>query len=179
MNLMSLLMLSIGLAMDAFVVSITRGIKTKESILSNCLKCGLCFGFFQGIMTLIGFFIGSQFSPVIDNISHFIVFFILLFIGIKMLGDVKKEEHESKSIFILGIATSIDALSVGLSLAFLKVNIYSSSLLIGIITLVLCFIGVKIGSLFGNKFNKKAEIIGSIILILLAFKVLIEFLITK
>ncbi len=176
MSILELIILSIALAMDAFAVSISRGVKVKKNILFSCFEAALYFGIFQGVMPVIGYFIGSNFSDVINKIDNYIVFFILMFIGVKMLIEAfrKEESEENKSMLLLAVATSIDSLSVGVSFSLLKVNIITSSLLIGIITFIFCFVGVKIGSLFGNKFKNKAEIFGGIVIIIIAIKCLIE-----
>ncbi len=174
MGIIQVVFLAIALSMDAFAVSITQGIKLKNNLFKKALFIGFLFGLFQAIMPIIGFYIGEQFNSSIESISQYVVFFILLFIGVKMLVDVfSNKETNTSSIYILAIATSIDAFSVGISLSLLNYNIIYSSLTIGIITFLVCSIGVKIGSLFGNKFENKAEIIGAIILIILALKILI------
>ncbi|MFI3329928.1 MAG: manganese efflux pump MntP family protein [bacterium] len=175
MSILELFILSIALAMDAFAVSITRGIKVKDNLIKRCFEAGIYFGIFQGLMPIIGYFIGSNFQEIIYEIDQYIVFAILLIIGIKMLVEAfSDEECKNHPIIILAILTSIDALSVGVSFALLKVNIIFSSILIGIVTFILCFIGVKVGNIFGNKYKKKAELFGAIIIILIAIKILIE-----
>ncbi len=175
MGIIELIILSGALAMDAFAVSIARGIKIKEKIFFRSLEAALYFGIFQGLMPVIGYFIGISFSNLIDKIDQYVVFFILLIIGIRMFIEaLSVEESKDKPMILLAIATSIDALSIGVSFALLKVNIITSSLLIGIITFLSCFIGVKIGSIFGNKYKKKAEIFGAVVIIVLAIKILVE-----
>lgn len=175
MSILELFILSIALAMDAFAVSITRGIKVKEKLPLKCLEAGLYFGFFQGLMPVVGYFIGSNFNEAINSISQYVVFTILIIIGIKMLIEaLSKQSSNEQPIILLAIATSIDALSVGVSFALLNISIITSSSLIAIITFILCFIGIKIGNICGNKYKKKAEIFGSIIIIVIAIKILIQ-----
>ena len=183
MSIFELVMISIGLGMDAFAVSICKGLSLHCPSLHNKLIISCYFGVFQGIMPIIGYFIGYYFSNFISSISHYIVFAILLIIGINMIKEsstselsTKNNDISNKNLLFLAIATSIDALAVGISFACLKVNIFFSSAVICIITFVLCFIGVKIGSIFGNKFEKSSQILGGIILILIGLKILLEHL---
>jgi len=176
MSIFELVMISIGLGMDAFAVSICKGLSLHCPSLHNKLIISCYFGVFQGIMPIIGYFIGYYFSNFISSISHYIVFAILLIIGINMIKEsstselgTKNNDISNKNLLFLAIATSIDALAVG-------INIFFSSAVICIITFVLCFIGVKIGSIFGNKFEKSSQILGGIILILIGLKILLEHL---
>lgn len=175
MCLIQLIILSIGLSMDAFAASITLGIKNNNKLIKRSFSVGGCFGLFQGLMLFLGYKIGTYFNNDIAKIDHYIVFAILLFIGLKMfIESFNKEESKDCALIVLGILTSIDALSVGVSLFLLNVNIILASLLVGIITLILCFIGVIIGNICKEKYRNKAEIIGSLIIIIIAFKILIE-----
>lgn len=185
MDLLSLIFLAIGLAMDAFAVSIAMGLKVSvKDKWKTALKAGLFFGIAQGIMPLIGWILGNGFSKYIESIDHWIAFILLSIIGGKMIHEaIKHDEDEEevvdtgmKRMFILAIATSIDALAVGVSFAFLNVNIVSAVLIIGLITLVTSAIGVIIGKIFGDLFSGKAEILGGIILILIGLKILVEHL---
>lgn len=183
MGIIELVILSIGLAMDAFSVSICKGLATQKINLKYALTIGAYFGIFQGIMPIIGYLVGTTFYNQITNIDHWIAFVLLFCIGINMIKEAildKEEEKDDslkiKDMLILAIATSIDALAVGITFAFFKVNIFLSCTLIGLITFVISIIGVKIGNVFGNKYEKKAQILGGIILILLGFKILIEHL---
>jgi putative Mn2+ efflux pump MntP len=175
-------LLAIGLSMDAFAVAVCLGLNMKKATVKKSLIVGLYFGIFQGVMPVIGYFIGSLFASKIEAFDHWLAFGLLSVFGIKMIWNAfKKEIHENKETSLhpkkmvpLAIATSIDALAVGISLAFLGVNIYLSAVLIGVTTLVLSFIGVKIGNIFGLKLKSKAEFIGGVILILIGLKILLE-----
>lgn len=183
MNLIELLLLSIGLAMDAFAVSICKGISMKKMEWKKSCIIGLWFGGFQALMPVIGYFLGTTFESFVTNIDHWIAFILLSFIGINMLKESfckENEESESdmsfKTMLILAIATSIDALAVGITFAFLKVDLILAIFLIGITSFVLSIFGTKVGNKFGNKYEHKAEMIGGIILILLGLKILLEHL---
>ena len=178
-------LLSVGLAMDAFAVSICKGLNMKKINYWQGALIALFFGFFQFLMPVIGYYLGSQFEVYIKSFDHWIIFGLLLFIGVKMIVEaIKKEEVESLNksqnmiweLFVLAIATSLDALAVGITFAFLEVNVFLSSFIIGIITFVLSFVGVIIGNFFGEKFKKPAEIVGGIILIRIGIKVLLQHL---
>ena len=181
-----MIILSIGLAMDAFSISVCKGLATKIINFKYIVTIGLYFGIFQGIMPIIGYIVGTGFYDQITNIDHWIAFTILFCIGINMIREAilnkEKEKDDSlkvKNMLILAIATSIDALTVGITFAFFNVNIILSCTLIGVITFVISVIGVKIGNVFGNKYEKKAQIFGGIILILLGIKILFEHLCFK
>ena len=193
MDLITLLSISVALSMDAFSVSICKGLATKKFSLKTALLCGLWFGSFQALMPIIGFFLGSQFEHFITNIDHWIAFALLSFIGINMIREALNENEITdvgqqpiadnqgtstgfKTMLGLAIATSIDALAVGVTFAFLKVNIWFSVMIIGITTFLFSFVGVKIGNVFGSRYSKTAEIIGGVILILLGLKILVEHL---
>ena len=193
MDLITLLSISVALSMDAFSVSICKGLATKKFSLKTALLCGLWFGSFQALMPVIGFFLGSQFEHFITNIDHWIAFALLSFIGINMIREALNENEITdvgqqpiadnqgtstgfKTMLGLAIATSIDALAVGVTFAFLKVNIWFSVMIIGITTFLFSFVGVKIGNVFGSRYSKTAEIIGGVILILLGLKILAEHL---
>ncbi len=187
MVITELFVLAVGLSMDAFAVSICKGLSSSKARLGNMLKCGLWFGGFQALMPLIGFFLGSLFAEQIKAIDHWIAFILLALIGINMLKEAFSQECECcddknadfsvKTMFTMAVATSIDALIVGISLAMAgNVNIWIAISLIGIITCILSAIGVKVGSIFGDKFGKKAQIAGGVILILLGAKILLEHL---
>lgn len=184
MELIELVILSIGLAMDAFAISICKGLAMQKMKWKNAIIIGAYFGIFQALMPLIGYFLGINFEKAITNVDHWIAFGLLTVIGINMIKEAySKEKEESndsikfKDMLILAIATSIDALAVGITFAFLKVDIIPAVSIIGIITFAISIIGVKIGNVFGDKYEKKAELAGGIILILLGIKILIEHLI--
>ena len=184
MGLLELIVLSIGLAMDACAVSICKGLAMSKMKWKNAIIVGAYFGIFQALMPLIGYLLGINFQRAITNIDHWIAFVLLIGIGINMIKEAmsKEEEEENDSIrfkdmIVLAVATSIDALAVGVTFAFLKVNIVLSVSMIGIITFVISIIGVKMGNVFGDKYKQKAELAGGIILILLGIKILLEHLI--
>ena len=181
-----LMILAVGVSMDAFAVSICKGLAMKKATLRSGLTCGLWFGGFQALMPLIGFFLGTLFAEAIEAVDHWVAFILLGIIGINMLKEAFSkecdcEQHDAdlscKTMFIMAVATSIDALAVGISLAMAgDVNIVTAVLLIGVITFVLSSAGVKIGNVFGSRFEKKAQAAGGIILILLGLKILLEHL---
>lgn len=184
MNIFSVVLISLGLAMDAFAVSLTMGMKINNSGERNkvAIKCGLFFGVFQGIMPFIGWALGKNFTRYISLIDHWIAFIVLAIIGINMIVEAFKKEEDketannNKQFLFLAIATSIDALAVGVSLAFLNVNILVPVFIIGLITCILSFIGVFLGRKFGDILKNKAAIIGGIILIIIGTKILVEHL---
>lgn len=186
MGIWELLLLAVGLSMDAFAVSICKGLASKKATLKNMLCCGLWFGGFQALMPLIGFYLGSLFAVAIEAIDHWVAFALLALIGLNMIREAFSAKDEAaaesadysvKTMLIMAIATSIDALAVGISLAMAgNVNIWTSIGLIGVTTCLLSMLGVKVGSIFGDKFERKAEIAGGVILILLGLKILLEHL---
>ena len=183
MDLLTLLTLAVGLAMDAFAVSICKGLAMREKVLKKGIIVGLWFGGFQALMPTIGFFLGTQFKDQITSIDHWIAFVLLGLIGINMVKEALSNDEEQaddsiavKEMFMLAVATSIDALAVGITFAFLNVHIVSAALMIGVCTFLISFAGVKIGNIFGTKYKSKAELAGGIILILLGFKILFEHL---
>lgn len=178
MNIFELFILAIGLSMDAFAVSVCKGLSLGR-INAKHMFAGAWFGGFQALMPLVGYFGGRFFADKVTRYSHWVAFVLLVFIGAGMIKESKEEEHvnadmDIKSMFILAVATSIDALAVGVTFAFLKVEIVSAVSFIGVITFVCSAAGVKIGSLFGMKYKSKAELCGGIILILIGTKILLE-----
>lgn len=185
MGIFELLLLSIGLGMDAFAVSVCKGISMKKMDWKKACIVGLYFGGFQALMPVIGYFFGTSFQSIITNIDHWVAFVLLGIIGGKMIQeafqkDNDEEEYSSdvsvKTMLILSVATSIDALAVGITFAFLNVNLLLAITFIGLITFLLSVVGTKIGNRFGDKYKGKAEFIGGIILILIGFKILFEHL---
>jgi len=193
LRFLDLFFISIGLAMDAFAVSLTSGFIIKDLKLKNALKIGLFFGFFQCIMSILGWLAGTNFSKYIEAFDHWIAFFLLGSIGVKMIYEaLRKKKNDSddnykiykdplnnKLLLILAIATSIDALAVGISLSAFGQDvlaILSAGLIIGIITFVISFAGVFLGKKFGSLFQKQAEIAGGVILILIGVKIFVEHL---
>lgn len=189
MNLAELLILAIGLAMDAFAVAVCKGLSIRKLTIKHPVIVGLYFGIFQAAMPMIGFFLGKQFSDKISAIDHWVAFILLGIIGVNMVrGAIKEEEEEDcgcnetdnslkvKEMLILSVATSIDALAVGITFAFLKVNIFMAASTIGVVTLLISAAGVIIGNIFGSKLKSKAEMAGGIILVCLGTKILLEHL---
>jgi putative Mn2+ efflux pump MntP len=184
MNLIELLLLAVGLSMDAFAVAVCAGLTMKKAALKKMLAVGLYFGVFQALMPLIGYLTAALFADQIISYDHWIAFVLLCFLGGKMIfGSFKKEDRQDEETSLkpakmlpLALATSIDALAVGVSFAFLRVSIAPAVLFIGITTLVISMIGVKIGNVFGTKFKSKAELAGGFILIFIGLKILIEHL---
>lgn len=181
MSYPELLLVSIGLAMDAFAVSICKGLSLKKMDYKGAALCGVYFGAFQVMMPLIGFFLASSFRRAIEEYDHWVAFILLVVIGIGMIRESGKEEKQNsdfgfKAMIPLAVATSIDALAVGISFAVLKVNLPIALLFIGIITFCISFAGVRIGNLFGAKYKKGSEIAGGIILIGIGVKILLEHL---
>lgn len=184
MGFVELLILAVGLSMDACAVSICKGLAMQKATLKEGAICGLWFGGFQALMPLIGFFLGSLFAEAIQAFDHWIAFILLLLIGVNMLREAFGKDEECdctqadlsvKTMFVMAVATSIDALAVGISLAMAgSVRIDLAVVLIGVVTFVMSCVGVKIGSIFGSRFEKKAQAAGGIILILLGVKILID-----
>ena len=186
MGIIELLFLAVGLSMDACAVSICKGLAMRKATLKEGGICGVWFGGFQALMPLVGFFLGSLFADAIKAVDHWIAFILLGIIGINMLREAF-EKNEScaceeadlsvKTMFVMAVATSIDALAVGISLAMAgNVNIFMAIALIGVITFIMSCAGVKVGNIFGSRFEKKAQAAGGIILILLGLKILLEHL---
>lgn len=183
MGLVEIILIAFGLAMDAFAVSVCKGLAMKKMDWKKACIIGLYFGVFQALMPLIGYFLGIGFESKIEKVDHWVAFILLCFIGLSMIKEaLKGSEKEAddkidfKTMIVLSIATSIDALAIGITFAFFEVNIIVAASLIGIITLIISAIGVKIGNKFGGKYENKAEILGGVILILLGLKILLEHL---
>lgn len=190
MGIGELLLLALGVSMDAFAVSICKGLCMKKATLKASCTCGVWFGGFQAIMPLIGFFLGSLFAEAIQTVDHWVAFGLLGLIGFNMLKEAfeKNEDAQAcpvdgnvdlsvKTMFIMAVATSIDALAVGISLAMAgDVNIVTAVLLIGLFTFGMSAVGVQIGNVFGSRFEKKAQLAGGVILIVLGCKILLEHL---
>ncbi|NLP30355.1 MAG: manganese efflux pump [Clostridiales bacterium] len=185
MGFITLLLIALGLAMDAFAVSVSNGICYIKTGLKEAFYTGFAFGLFQAIMPLLGYYAGSIFSDSVEFLGPWIALILLVIIGGSMvIGAIKEIRNPGidryrvscsiKDLSIQGIATSIDALAVGVSLAVIKTNIFTAVALIGIVTFICCFIGVLIGSGIGRKLKEKAEIVGGCILILIGIKIFIE-----
>lgn len=183
MRLWELFLIALGLSMDAFAVSVCKGLSVDGVRPSHELKVGVYFGGFQALMPLIGYFLGVQFRALIENIDHWIAFVLLLVIGINMIKEAFEESDSDidasfsfKSMIMLAIATSIDALAVGITFAFLQVNILPAVCFIGAVTFVVSAVGLRIGNCFGGNCRRAAEIVGGFILILIGIKILLEHL---
>jgi putative Mn2+ efflux pump MntP len=186
MTLLELFFIAVGLSMDALAVSMCKGLEMKKLDFQRVMLIALAFGFFQSLMPLIGWLIGVQFAKLIQAYDHWVAFILLAAIGSKMLYEAFQQQHDDacplddrldvKELLILSVATSIDALVVGITFAFLEVNIAHSVGFIGVITFIICFVGVYLGHRFGSMFNEKAEIFGGVVLIGIGLKILLEHL---
>ena len=183
MGLVEIILIGIGLAMDAFAVSVCKGLSMKKMNWKNAIIIALYFGIFQAVMPVAGYFLGTAFSSFVESIDHWIAFILLSVIGGNMIKESTDDEIEKrndridiKTMLILAIATSIDALAVGVTFAFFKTNIIFAVSVIGIITFALSILGVVIGNKFGDKLQNKAELTGGVILILIGLKILLEHL---
>ena len=183
MGLAELFIIAVGLSMDAFAVSICKGLSLGKIKFKHMCIAGLWFGGFQALMPAIGYFLGSFFADMVSKYAHWVAFILLAIIGANMIKEsFEKEECETcgdaamdvKTMFIMAIATSIDAMAVGVSFAFLQVDIIPAVTFIGVITFICSGLGVKIGSIFGSKYKSKAELAGGIVLILMGTKTLLE-----
>jgi len=188
MGIVDLLLLALGVSMDAFAVSVCKGLAMQKATLREGMICGVWFGGFQALMPTIGFFLGTLFAEAIEAVDHWVAFILLAIIGINMLKEAFEngdccscENHDAdlsvKTMFLMAIATSIDALAVGISLAMAgDVNIWMAAVLIGLFTCGMSAAGVKIGNIFGCRFQKKAQLAGGVILILIGLRILLEHL---
>lgn len=183
MGLIELFLIAVGLSMDAFAVSVCKGLAMPKCTFKKAAIVGLWFGGFQALMPAIGYVLGAQFQEAIASIDHWIAFVLLALIGGNMIHEALDNDEEEadasldvKTMFLLAVATSIDALAIGITFAFLKVSIIPAVCFIGIVTFIISFAGVKIGNVFGARYKNKAEIVGGVILILLGLKILLEHL---
>ena len=182
MNLWELFVIAVGLSMDAFAVSICKGLSTPRLRLRHSLICGGYFGLFQALMPLLGWLLGVRFQAMIASLDHWIAFILLGIIGVNMIRESRSKEEEEevnadfswRAMLPLAVATSIDALAVGVSFAFLQVNIIPAVCFIGLTTFVCSVAGVKIGSIFGDRYKARAEFFGGLVLIVMGLKILIE-----
>lgn len=182
MGFFELFLLAVGLSMDAFAVSVCKGLAMDKVTVKKAGLVGLWFGGFQALMPLVGYFLGRQFAGAIETFDHWVAFGLLGLIGMNMIRESLSDEEENanddlsiKTMFVLAVATSIDALAVGISLSLAgQVNIFTAIALIGVTTFLLSALGVKVGGVFGSRFEKKAELAGGIILICLGLKILLE-----
>ena len=183
MGILELFLLAVGLSMDAFAVSVCKGLAMPKITVKKASVVGGWFGGFQALMPLVGYFLGVQFKDKITSIDHWIAFILLGIIGFNMVREAlspgceaASDELDVKTMFVLAVATSIDALAVGITFAFLHVDVISAVSFIGVTTFLLSAAGVKIGNVFGTKYKAKAELAGGVILILLGLKILLEHL---
>ena len=182
MGFIELLLIAVGLSMDAFAVSVCKGLSVKKVGVKHAALAGLYFGGFQFLMPVIGFLLGFRFEAVIENIDHWVAFVLLAFIGGNMIKESFGQAEELnddfgvKTMLLMAIATSIDALAVGITFAFLEVQILPAAGLIGVTTFLLSFAGIYIGNVFGARYKSKAELAGGIILVLIGLKIVLEHL---
>lgn len=183
MNLTELFIIAVGLSMDAFAVSVCKGLSVQKMKLSHGLICGAYFGGFQALMPAFGYLLGSQFESMITQVDHWVAFILLGIIGFNMIKESRETGEECldcsfglKAMLPLAVATSIDALAVGVTFAFLKVNIFWAVLFIGTVTFILSAIGVRVGHVFGVKYKSRAELSGGVILVIMGTKILLEHL---
>ena len=186
MKLFEIIVIGIGLAMDALAVSICKGLSMKKTDWKKAIIIALYFGIFQALMPVLGYFLGSTFSSFVQSVDHWIAFILLAIIGANMIIDSTDDEDDEiekrndkvdvKTMLLLAVATSIDALAVGVTFAFFEVNLLLSVSIIGIISFALSFIGGAIGNKFGDRFQNRAELAGGIVLIIIGFKILLEHL---
>lgn len=182
MDIISILGIGVGLSMDAFAVAICKGLSLGKGFkLRHAVKVGLYFGIFQALMPLIGYFLGSMFRQYIESVDHWVAFILLMIIGINMIRESFDKEDECvdcslgfKTMLMLAIATSIDAMAAGVAFSMQQLNIFLTVSVIGVTTFLFSFVGVKIGNVFGTKFKSKAELFGGAVLIFLALKFLLE-----
>ena len=185
MGIWEILLIGIALSMDAFAVAVCKGLSVSKIRMKYVMSVGFYFGGFQALMPLIGYFLGAAFKNVITNIDHWIAFILLALIGANMIKEsMEKEENDKSSnsnftfkvMIPLALATSVDALAVGITFSFLRVHIWTAILIIGCTTFLLSIIGFKVGNLFGTKYKSKAEFVGGIILLIIGLKILFEHL---
>lgn len=183
MEYLSVLLIAVGLAMDAFAVAICKGLAMRKPGVKAILVIGLWFGFFQAVMPVIGYLLGSSFYSYISEYDHWIAFALLALIGANMIREALSGEEEGvddsigfRTMLVLAIATSIDALAVGISLAMTGDNIVQSAVMIGVVTFLISAAGVKMGSLVGDRFGSRAELVGGVILILIGLRILLDHL---
>lgn len=184
MSFLDIFLIGVALSMDAFAVSVCKGLSVKKAGVKHVLTVGVYFGGFQALMPMLGFLLGYKFESFITNIDHWIAFVLLAIIGGNMIrealgkdeDDKENDDFSFRAMLPLAVATSIDALAVGISFAFLGVDIVTAALLIGATTFVLSGVGIFVGNIFGSKYKSKAELAGGIVLILIGAKILLEHL---
>ena len=183
MKFIELFLIALSLAMDAFAVSVGKGLSVKRVLPRHALSAGLWFGGFQALMPIIGYFLGCSLAHIVERVDHWLAFGLLVFIGLNMIHEAISGDDEghdsdfsSRKMLVMAIATSIDALTVGVSMAFLNVDIWGAATVIGVVTFVLSAMGVSLGNRFGAKVGSKAGVLGGAVLICLGIKILIEHL---
>ncbi len=182
MSLWELFVIAVGLSMDAFAVSLCKGLSVQKVSLRHALCAGLWFGGFQALMPLLGWLLGSRFQSAIERYDHWIAFALLVFLGVNMIRESREEEESVDGSFswrvmlTMALATSIDALAVGVTFAFLQVDIVPAVSFIGVITFLLSALGVRLGSVLGRRYRTASQILGGVILILMGVKILLEHL---
>ena len=181
MGITELIILAVGLSMDAFAVSICKGLSVRKLEIKHMALAGIWFGGFQALMPLIGYLLGSTFASYVQKFDHWIALILLAFIGLSMIKEAFGEDEEevgdsfgAKTMFLMAVATSIDALAVGVTFAFLNLNVIFAVFTIGITTFIFSAAGIKIGNVFGLRFKSKAELAGGAILLLLGLKIFVE-----
>lgn len=181
MGITELIILAVGLSMDAFAVSVCKGLSVRKLEIKHMALAGIWFGGFQALMPLIGYLLGSTFASYVQKFDHWIALILLAFIGLSMIKEAFGEDEEevgdsfgAKTMFLMAVATSIDALAVGVTFAFLNVNVIFAVFTIGITTFIFSAAGIKIGNVFGLRFKSKAELAGGAILVLLGLKIFVE-----
>lgn len=181
MGITELIILAVGLSMDAFAVSVCKGLSVRKLEIKHMALAGIWFGGFQALMPLIGYLLGSTFASYVQKFDHWIALILLAFIGLSMIKEAFGEDEEevgdsfgAKTMFLMAVATSIDALAVGVTFAFLNVNVIFAVFTIGITTFIFSAAGIKIGNVFGLRFKSKAELAGGAILLLLGLKIFVE-----
>jgi putative Mn2+ efflux pump MntP len=181
MDPISIILLGIGLAMDAFAVSICKGLAMRTPSIRSMVIIGIWFGGFQALMPIIGYFLGESFYDYIADFDHWVAFGLLVLIGLNMIREAMSGEEEDidddigiRIMFLLAVATSIDALAVGISMAMDGANIWVDASVIGVVTFLISVIGVKLGSVVGDRYSNKAKLAGGVILILIGVKILLE-----
>lgn len=183
MTILDLFLLATGDAMDACAVSMAKGTATRKPTYCHYMSVGLWFGGFQALMTLLGYFVGSRFTHLVESWDHWISFILLALLGLGLIREaISKDEqkadksYSAKTMFVMAVATSIDALAVGVSLAFTDANIWIAGAIIGVVTFLFSVAGLKVGHLFGNRYKSTAEIIGGVVLIFIGAKILLSHL---
>ena len=184
MSILEILFIGIALSMDAFAIAICKGLAAKKVLVKSAIIIALYFGFFQAFMPIVGFYLGNYFQKLVINIAHWIAFILLSFLGGNMIRHSGEEQNKQtnprldfKTMLLLSLATSIDALTIGVTLSFLKIKIFFPAIIIGSTTFIFSFLGVLLGNTIGKQFQAKTETIGGIILIIIGLKVLLEHLV--